>query len=57
MMEYSELIAESNRLIREIHKATLVKNFEVAEQYSEHFVRLAHSLQHSLIIINAEERE
>jgi len=57
MMDYSELILESNRLIREIHKATTVRNFEIAEQYSENFVRVANSLQHTLTLINAEERK
>jgi hypothetical protein len=56
-MDYSELILESNRLIREIHKATTVRNFEIAEQYSESFVRVANSLQHTLTLINQEERE
>jgi hypothetical protein len=56
-MDYSELISESNRLLREIHKATLARNFEVAEQYSENFVRLAHSLQHTFTTMNLEDRE
>jgi hypothetical protein len=56
-MDYSELILESNRLIREIHKATLARNFEVAEQFSENFVRVANSLQHSFTTMNQEERE
>lgn len=56
-MDYSELILESNRLIREIHKATLSNNFEVAEQYSENLVRMAHSLQHAFTTLSQEERE
>lgn len=56
-MDYSELILESNRLIREIHKATLARNFEIAEQYSETLARTASSLQHSFTTINQEERE
>lgn len=56
-MDYAEIILESNRLLREIHKATLARNFEVAEQYSENFVRMAHTLQHSFATINLEDRE
>lgn len=56
-MDYSELILESNRLIREIHKATLARNFEIAEQYSENLARVASSLQHSLTTIMQEEKE
>lgn len=56
-MDYSELILESNRLIREIHKATLARNFEIAEQYSETLARTASSLQHSLITVLQDEKE
>lgn len=56
-MDYSELILESNRLIREIHRATTVRNFDTAEQYSENLVRVANSLQHALTTISLEEKE
>jgi hypothetical protein len=56
-MDYIAMIQEIHRNLSQIHKATIVNNFEVAEQYSENLVRLSHSLQHSLIAINTEDRE
>jgi hypothetical protein len=56
-MDYSEIMLELSRNLNEMHKATTVRNFEVAEQYSENFVRLAHTLQHTFTTINLEDRE
>ena len=56
-MDYIAMIQEIHRYLAELHKATTVNNFEVAEQYSENLVRLSHSLQHTLTTMNAEDRE
>lgn len=57
MPDYSELLLDLNRTLQEIHKATLAKNFEVAEQYTANFVRTAHTLQHTFTEMISEDRE